>query len=461
MRGRGFWLAVCLGFAIGCGSVESNDHEPDASGAGSGATDAAGSTHDGQAPDARPAAPITVTVLTDQGDVDTAGVPLPRGLPRQGAEVYFIQSSGETEMVVTGGAGVATSRPVVDDTSVVVVRPQAPTQFSVIAYLALSPDTSVVAGPRPDAYVPPSPGETMTITTPAATGASSYNLSMACLYSASLAGSTFTVTLADPCDGTGRTILVTAVDDAGAPIAYTRTTADLTPGASITMPATQAPTTFVAALSNLPPNVASADVNVQTYDEDVPLAYWTVSGAPSGGGLVVQIPSTPAGNFTSIDARFWDESGEMQWNHYTRYTADTATNVAIDAAPLMPFTPYPRWDPATGTVSWEEVGTMNRADIATAHGVYFKRDDGISVELRFVFPHVGTSATLPAFPPELAAIAPAAGDGGYINEVYLIDDIDREGYLAMVETADADARNAAYERYGTAAEAWVSGGGFK
>jgi hypothetical protein len=464
MHGSRSWSALCLAFAIGCGAVEHNASD-DGSGDDSGpATDAAGPTRDAAGtPDARPPAPITVTVLTDNGDLDTSGMQLPLGLPRQGAEVYFIQPGGETERLVTGGTGVAISQPVGEDTAVLVVRPQSPTQFSVIGYLALSPDTRVVAGPRPETLAETNAGGTMTIIAPAVTGASSYNLSMPCLNSLSLVDTTFTATLGVPCDATGRTILVTAVDDAGAAIEFTRTTVDLLPGTSITMPPSQAPATFVASLSNLPANVATADVGVQMFDGEQLLGAWSASGAPSGGSLVAQAPSTPAGNLTAIRALFWDASGQSQkqWNQYSRYTGDAVTNIALDAAQMMPFTSQPQWDPATRTVSWEESGTTNRADIGIAHGGYYKEDAGISVTVRIVFPHVATSVSLPAFPPQLATIAPTADDGGYFNEVYLVDDVDREGYLATVETADADSRNALFGRYGAVAEAWISGGGSK
>ena len=447
MRGFGYWCACALAGIAGCGSV--SDNLPDANGDGG-----------GDPPDARPDAPITVTVVTDWGDVDGIGNQLPIGLPRPGAEVYFMKPDGTYEMVTSSGTGVATSQPVPDGTTVVVVRPQDSTRFGVIAYLGLAPGTRVTAGPRPDTYQPTSANGTMTITVPPVPGAASYQLSMPCLWSSSLMNTTFTATLFDPCDHTDRTILVQALDSAGIPIAFTTRNADVVASTTLQMPATQASASFTTSVSGVPPIAAEVWSNVQAYDADFALAGSTLSGFPSAGNLMLQAPYTPAGNRTTIDTRFYDGGFTLQYNRHVVAEPTVLTSITLDAGGIMPFTSRPMWDPGTRMVSWSETGT-NRADLGVARGMYYKQGGTISIELRIVFPHVATTVTLPDLPPELAAIAPAAGDNGYINEVFLVDDFDRTGYLATVETADADSRNAGYGPWGRAAQAWISGGGFK
>jgi hypothetical protein len=442
---RGLVYSSALAVIAACGSV--SDNLPD------------GGDDDGPA-DARPDAPITVTVVTDWGDVDPSGAQLPIGLPRPGAEVYFIKPDRTYEMVTSGGTGVATSQPVPDGTSVVVVRPQDPTRFAIIAYLGLAPGTQVTAGPRPDPYVPTSANGTMTINFTPVTGASSYRLTMPCLYSSSQSGNSFTVTLFDPCDHTGRVVLLEALDPNGTPFSFTSTTADVVANSTVMLPAAQPIGSFAANLSGVPPIASEIYINVQRYDAETSLASVSLSGFPTAGALVLAAPSPLAGNRTSIDTRFYDGGFTLQYNRHVVAEPGSIGSYSIDAGGIMPFTTRPMWDPATRTVSWSETGT-NRADLGTARGMYYKQGGAIGIELRIVFPHVATTVTLPELPTELAAIAPAAGDNGYINEVFLVDDADVSGYLAGVATADADSRNAGYGPWGDARMAWISGGGFK
>jgi hypothetical protein len=257
-----------------------------------------------------------------------------------------------------------------------------------------------------------------------APGAASYTLSMPCLWGSSMVNNTFNVTLFDPCDHTDRTILVQAMDPAGVPIWFYTRSADVVANSTVMMPAAQPIGTFAASFSNIPPIAMEAWSNVYNYDAETQLASTSLTGFPTAGSLMLQAASALAGNRTMIDTRFYDGGTNLQYNRHVAAEPALLTGITLDAATIMPFTSRPMWDPATRTVSWSETGT-NRADLATARGMYYKQGGAIAIELRIVFPHVATTVTLPELPTELAPIAPAAGDRG------------------------------------SAAEAWISGGGFK
>lgn len=416
-------------------------------------------------PDARTTGTITVTVVTDNGDVDSGGTQLPLGLPRQGAQVFFIEASGDYTMATTGGDGVATSGDVHRNTTVVVLRPQTATQYGLEVFFALDPGMSITAGPKPYTYVSmsPLPG-TMTMRSPPGTsfGITQWYLNVPCVYTSSSTGTppVYTLTLGDPCVRTGRTAQAIGYDSTGILRAYSNQVGDLTAGADVTMPAFQSAPTFVANVANLPSAVSYMYMsgNYRERDDEY-LGYFNFNGTPVGGALVLQQPTAPGGDRLEMDAYFNIEDGlGHPQNRYHHIVTGVPTSTALDGTKMLPFMTYPTWDAATGTISWDESGSTNRADLMTASGYYHLAAGDIYVNYNLYAPHVGSSFTLPALPQEIMQLAPTAADAGNSYQVLLIDAVEQPDYASVIPTADADSRNAAYNAFGDSTETWVSGG---
>ena len=439
---------LCLMVAAACGSV--NNELPDGP---PGQPDAPNE------PDARTTGVIQVTVVTDYGDVDSNGDQLPIGIPRQGAQVFFIEPDGTSHLVTTGGNGIARSPDVHPGTAALVVRPQSSTEYAITAFFALAPDMSITAGPGVDTYVPTSTVGSLTINVPAMSGATGYGLSPVCWSSYGQTGTppVFTLSVVDPCDRTQRTLLALAYDSNGLR-GYSSRVIDYTPGTTITMPAFQNAVNFVANLSNLPSVVSGVNMYGNYREGDGWLGSFGFYGEPTNGAAVLQGGTAPTGDSLEFDATFYTITGNTGRNRLTRRVTGTPTTTAIDGSAMLPFITYPEWDAATRTVSWDELGTTNRADVMISRGYYSVSNGNINVNFTLIGPHVADSLTLPELPTEVAHLTPTAADGGYAYETLLVDDVASAGYADVVPTADADARNAVYGFYGQSTETWISGG---
>jgi hypothetical protein len=449
---RWFAYALVLGLAA-CGSV--NNMLPDGP-PGDDVPDAANQ------PDARTTGPITVTVLTDYGDVDSNGDQLPIGLPRQGAQVFFIEPDATYTVVTTGGDGVARSGDVHAGTTAVVVRPQGATQYTISVFAALVPDLSITAGPPEDTFPQTSTIGAMTVNLPTMSGASSYGIMPSCWSSWSTSGMipwSATVQLVDPCDRSGRTLVGVAYNNAGELMGYTSRVVDLNPGANITMNAFGAAQTFVANVSGVPAVVDSVYINGNYMEQNDTLNYFGRSATPAGGSAVIQAPVAPLGDRLMLHANFYASALPCcSQNRLYQILTGTPTTAPVDGSGVLPYTTPPTWDSASRTVTWEENGPSTVADLVFVRGSYHVPTGDIYVNWRVIGPHVATDFTLPDFPTEIRDIAPENSDGGGAYEVVLIDDLESTGYLEVIPTGEPDAYYAAYGTFGDSAAAWISNG---
>jgi hypothetical protein len=434
------WFSITV-LAAACGSV--SNKLPDAD-----------DVQIDAAPDARTTGTITVNVMTDYGDVDSNGNQLPVGLPRQGAQVFFIEADGTTTMVTTGGDGVARSGDVHAGTTALVHRPQSATEAALEVFFALDPGAEITAGPDVDTYVSTTTIGTMTVTTPAIAGATGYYVTVGCGYGSS-STPTITVTIYDPCDRTDRTLVAVAYDSTGTR-GYSTRQVDLAPGTTVNMTAFQNPSTFVMNMSSIPAAVTYANVYGQTFDADAGIGSFSMASDVTGGAAVLQGQAILAGSETLIESYFSDGMSNSS-RQYRRITG-TPTTAQLDVSRLLPFTRFDfGWDPANLVVDWDESGTTNVADIMITRGSYSLAATGGFVRFALFGPHVTSELTMPELPTELRNLLPQAGDNGYVQSIHLIDDEAAADYQAIVPHADANSR---FYQYRGSENVWISGGNF-
>lgn len=416
-------------------------------------------------PDARTTGTITVTVVTDYGDVDSNGNQLPVGVPRQGAQVYFIEASGDSHLVTTGGDGVAISPEVHANTVALVLRPQTTTQYGLEVFFALDPGMAITAGPAVYSYVNQSQlsATPMTVNAPAsAFGVANWGYQFPCYWGLTATGTPpqYTMTLADPCVRTGRTLVSFGYDTNYNLVAYSSRVTDESPGITVNMPAFQQAQTFVANISNLPSSVSQMGMNGNYMEMQDYVSGFGLNGTVTGGAAVLQSPTAPLGERLEMNSYFYPTTcptGCAQNRHFEVVTG-APTSIALDGADMLPFISYPQFDPATRSINWDETGSTNTGDMMLASGNYHLAAGDIYVSFNLYAPHVGHALTLPDFPTDIRQLMPQPTDTGYVYNALLIDDVASPDYASVIPTADADSRNATYGRYGTSVETWVSGG---
>jgi hypothetical protein len=408
--------------------------------------------------------PVTVTVTTDFGDIDANNNQLPIGIPLQGAQVFFVHDDGTYQLVTTGSDGVAASTDLGAPVTALVARRQGNAHTALTVFAAVPPTVHVAAGPRPAPLNHSNIGQ-VNFTVPGVANATGYRFLAACTDgSQSTTTPTIAFQLTDPCQRMGRTVAVEATDSAGAVVGFSQRTVDLVAGAQVALPALQAQTPFVANVSNIPVLANRIDVNTTFFDADQFLTSGFASATPTGTSSVVSVKSSPVGNHMLVSTSFNGSSGTTGYliNRHVSSHPSLVTTASIDAAGLMPFVTFPKWDMATRSASWSVNGNPGTPDIITARAAYNIATTGVGVDIRFYGPPGVTKVGLPSpMPNELASLAPGSGDSGFVDELMVIDVVGKNGYSAVVETADADARDAPFTTFGTGDEVWISDGAFK
>ena len=167
----------------------------------------------------------------------------------------------------------------------------------------------------------------------------------------------------------------------------------------------------------------------------------------------------PVGDHTIRQAQFSSQTfnGAM----YHEFSDGQAPALALDVAAGVPrLIGQATWDPATRTATWpEEPGSTGAVpQTLLVQGSYFKQATQLSVQFNLYMPYpAAPTFTLPAFPTELADLAPVTADGGFVNRVQGLIGTGKTS-RDNVSVADLRFRNIPFNWEDDQASAyWVSG----
>lgn len=389
--------------------------------------------------------PATITVTFE----DQESAP---GEPIADARVFFIRPDGTYEIKQTGPDGRA-SADVVPGSTILTSRPRSLSGFAsqrMTVFVGVEPGADIIAGARrPVGY--PTNGRVV-VSWPQFAGAAAYGLSAPCV-SGFPQGTTVALEIQPTCPQVASaTLLVTATDQLGEPLAYSvlpDVNLPTVAGTTLTMPGFQ--TNLGAAsitYTGVPAAVRDLDLQLGLRRDGVTYGYLQRYNAPAASGSVtVSGPIAPVGQTTFIRSRMQSTGNFLPMFHLRRQTGQQLTQTTDLATSMIPFTTFPSFDLQSRTVAWTPSGGAagKVADAVVARGNWLVASRGIQVSFTLIGPPVVSHLTMPALPTELADLIPAATDTGSVDEFWMIDVVGKAGFAAVVRDVDPESHGLYYD----------------